>query len=113
MRFIIVPGWRDSGRVLAVGYNRRFSPLAGELKTFFERRKSPLVLNYRINAGQIPSDSWIHDPAVGGGRIIGEVCHFVDLCSYILQAVPTQAFAQGVAGGGLEGSGLGPRHRFG
>ena len=89
-----------SGRILTVGFNRRFSPLARELFTFFEKRRSPLVMHYRVNAGEIPADSWIHDPAVGGGRIIGEGCHFIDLCAYLAGAPPVSVFAQGISPAG-------------
>jgi predicted dehydrogenase len=92
----VLAAQRDAGRILVVGYNRRFSPLAVELRGFFARRASPLILQYRVNAGQIAADSWIHDPAVGGGRIVGECCHFIDLCSFLVGAPPVSIFAQGV-----------------
>jgi len=69
------------GRIL-VGFNRRFSPAAQLLKKHFQNRTTPLVMTYRVNAGLIPPNHWIHDPEEGGGRIIGEVCHFVDLLSF-------------------------------
>ena len=69
------------GKIL-VGFNRRFSPAAQLLKKHFQDRTTPLVMTYRVNAGFIPADHWIHDPEEGGGRIIGEVCHFVDLLSF-------------------------------
>lgn len=62
---------------LMVGFNRRFSPLTEKLKKFFTRRTEPMLLHIRCNAGFIPPDSWIQDPA-NGGRIIGELCHFLD-----------------------------------
>jgi len=63
-----------------VGFNRRFSPHIIEVKKRF--RDIPLSINYRINAGIVPKEHWVHDPDIGGGRILGEVCHFIDLCSY-------------------------------
>lgn len=75
--------WEKSSGTLMVGFNRRFSPLLIKTKEFFRNAVSPLAINYRINAGSIPSDSWIQDPEVGGGRIVGEVCHFVDLCTFL------------------------------
>jgi predicted dehydrogenase len=89
----------QAGKLLLVGYNRRFSPLARELGAFFAGRRSPLVMCYRVNAGVIPADSWIHDPAVGGGRIVGEVCHFIDLAAYLASAPPVSVHCQGVAPG--------------
>ncbi len=66
---------------LMVGFNRRFAPQIQRLKQ--KLNGIPLAINYRINAGAMPSDHWVHDPEVGGGRIIGEVCHFIDLCCFL------------------------------
>ena len=62
---------------LMVGFNRRFSPLTEKLKDFFARRSEPMMVHIRCNAGFIPAGSWIQDPE-NGGRIVGELCHFVD-----------------------------------
>ena len=66
---------------LTVGFNRRFAPLAQELK----KRISPAPMNIiaNMNAGYIPPESWVHDVKSGGGRIIGEACHFIDLCTFL------------------------------
>ena len=77
-----------------VGFNRRFSPFARAVKEFFE--SGPLAMNYRINAGKIPASSWIQDPETGGGRIIGEVCHFVDLLTYLSGSLPVSVYAVAV-----------------
>jgi predicted dehydrogenase len=69
--------------LLMVGFNRRFSPMALELRNFVARSKEPLMLHYRINAGYIPPTHWTQDPEQGAGRIIGEVCHFVDLLTFL------------------------------
>lgn len=82
---------------LMVGFNRRFTPFAEEVKNFFENRKNPLMINYRINAGFIPRDNWYQDPEEGGGRIIGEVSHFVDLMQYIIGSYPIRVFAEGIS----------------
>ncbi|HYA42051.1 MAG TPA: bi-domain-containing oxidoreductase [Syntrophobacteraceae bacterium] len=66
------------GSIVMVGFNRRFSRFVRKLKSHFAARSAPLVASYRINAGFVPKDSWIQDPVEGGGRILGEVCHFVD-----------------------------------
>jgi predicted dehydrogenase/threonine dehydrogenase-like Zn-dependent dehydrogenase len=66
---------------LTVGYNRRFSPFAIKMKQLLGA--SPMNIIATMNAGFISSDSWVHDLAVGGGRIIGEACHFIDLCSFL------------------------------
>jgi len=68
-----------SGRLLMVGFNRRFAPLTGELRTRLSGRAGPLALVITVNAGVIPSDHWTRDAEQGGGRIVGEGCHFIDL----------------------------------
>ena len=83
--------------VLMVGFNRRFSPFAKEIKKFFKNRGNPLVMNYRINAGFIPRDNWYQDSEEGGGRIIGEGCHFIDLMQYITGSYPIKIFAESVS----------------
>lgn len=88
-----------SGKLLMVGFNRRFSPMAREMSAFFANRRSPLIMCYRVNAGPIPPESWLHDPAVGGGRIIGEVCHFIDFAAFLAGAPPVSVHCQGVAPG--------------
>jgi polar amino acid transport system substrate-binding protein len=74
-----------------VGFNRRFAPLVQKIKSFFV--SPPFALNYRINAGYIPASHWTQDAEVGGGRIIGEVCHFVDLATYLCQSRPVTVSA--------------------
>jgi len=64
--------------VLMVGFNRRFSPFIKKVQSVLEDRATPLVACYQVNAGYIPKDSWVQDPFEGGGRILGEICHFVD-----------------------------------
>jgi predicted dehydrogenase len=83
-----------AGRLLMVGFNRRFAPLAKELHAKFARRTTPLMIQYRVNAGPMPAESWVKDLAVGGGRIVGEACHMVDLCSYLCDAVPVRVWAE-------------------
>ena len=68
---------------LTVGFNRRFSPHTNKIKELLKGRSGPLCMNMTINAGVIPPDHWTQDPERGGGRIIGEGCHFVDLLSYL------------------------------
>jgi len=78
--------------VLAVGFNRRFAPLMVEARRALEPRVSPLVMLYRINAGAIPADSWIQR-AEGGGRVLGEMCHFVDALAFLCGAAPVDVQA--------------------
>ena len=88
----------ETDGVLMVGFNRRFAPLATEMRAALGGR-GPLVMTYRVNAGRLPRSHWTHDPAVGGGRIVGEVCHFVDFCSYMTGSGPSTASALAVGGG--------------
>ncbi len=92
-------GREGRGPCLMVGFNRRFSSHAIGVREAFKGRATPVVVSYRINAGVVPADSWIQDPDRGGGRIIGEVCHFVDFCEYIVGAPPTRVFASSIATG--------------
>jgi predicted dehydrogenase/threonine dehydrogenase-like Zn-dependent dehydrogenase len=85
-----------SDAALMVGYNRRFSPLARRAKEFFDNRESPLSILYRVNAGRIPKEHWIQDKREGGGRIIGEVCHFVDLMQYLTNSLPLRVYAESI-----------------
>ena len=68
---------------LMVGFNRRFAPMILRMKSFLAPISEPLALHYRVNAGCLPPDHWVNDPEQGGGRILGEVCHFVDLLMFI------------------------------
>lgn len=85
---------RSAAPRLLVGYNRRFSPLAAKCKKFFAACAEPLFINYRINAGALPANHWALDAKEGGGRILGEVCHFVDFLCYIAGAPPERIFAE-------------------
>lgn len=87
---------RDSARLLMVGFNRRFAPLSLELKRFFGGVHEPMVMNYRVNAGFLPASHWVQDSEQGGGRIIGECCHFIDLMTFVCSSEPTQVFAMAV-----------------
>ena len=89
---------------LMVGFNRRFAPRTLRLKSFFAGVHEPLSMHYRINAGSLPPDHWINDPEQGGGRILGELCHFVDLLSFIAGTLPTKVYARALAGNGSCGS---------
>jgi predicted dehydrogenase/threonine dehydrogenase-like Zn-dependent dehydrogenase len=74
---------RSARRLLAVGFNRRYSPLARRAREVLGRLSGPALAVYRVNAGALPPGHWVHDPDVGGGRIVGECCHFLDLLLYL------------------------------
>lgn len=69
--------------MLMVGFNRRFSPLVVRMRELVSMSSAPKSLAMTVNAGSIPADHWTRDPEVGGGRIIGEACHFVDLLRHV------------------------------
>ncbi|MCK4827096.1 Gfo/Idh/MocA family oxidoreductase, partial [bacterium] len=79
----VVKAERDSKGRLMIGFNRRFAPHIIKTKKLLSQINTPLLMYYRINAGYIPKESWVHDPEEGGGRIIGEVCHFIDLRQFL------------------------------
>jgi len=91
----------SSGRVLQIGFNRRFAPTYQQLKAQFAptKRRGPLVMAYRVNAGPVASTSWVIDPVQGGGRLIGEVCHMLDLLVDLVGAPVTSVFTQPIAAG--------------
>lgn len=87
---------RSKGKLM-VGFNRRFSPLARAAKEFFSDRRAPLSISYRVNAGAIPRTHWIQDPHQGAGRIVGEVCHFIDLMQFLTGSVTNRVYAESIA----------------
>jgi predicted dehydrogenase len=85
--------------LLFVGFNRRFSSAIRSVKEFFAGTE-PLSLHYRINAGYLPPQHWMHDPAIGGGRFVGEGCHFVDLLLYLAGSEIVDVSGQELPGNG-------------
>ncbi len=86
--------------LLLAGFNRRFSPLAQSLSSFLSHRSEPLHAHYRVNAGYIPLNHWTQDPILGGGRIIGEACHFIDLITFLVGAAPVKVSAHALTDNG-------------
>ena len=80
-------------QLLTVGFNRRFSPLAQSLYASLVTRHEPLHAHYRVNAGYLPLNHWTQNPEQGGGRIIGEACHFIDLITFLVGAPPVSVTA--------------------
>ncbi len=80
--------YESNNQHLFVGFNRRHSPFAKFLKENLETDKYPCMIQYTVNAGTVLEDHWIQDPEVGGGRIIGEACHFIDFCVYLTGSTP-------------------------
>ena len=90
----------DGCPLLAVGFNRRFAPLAGQLAAHFTHRTEALYMHYRLNAGSIPLNHWVQDSVQGGGRVIGEGCHFVDFLAFLAGAAPISVTAHSLPDNG-------------
>ena len=82
--------------LLMLGFNRRFAPLARRLKAFIDKLQEPLYAHYRVNANILPADHWLLDTEIGGGRIIGEGCHFIDFLTYLVGSVPIEVRSTGL-----------------
>ncbi|WP_431110082.1 bi-domain-containing oxidoreductase [Winogradskyella poriferorum] len=87
----IIEAQAANKKAVMVGFNRRFSPLTKKLKKAVGN--NPMTMIYRINAGAIPKDTWIQDAEIGGGRILGEACHFIDYLTYLNGSLPTKITA--------------------
>tara|TARA_R110002020_G_scaffold463122_1_gene683031 strand:+ start:10704 stop:12821 length:2118 start_codon:yes stop_codon:yes gene_type:complete len=79
----IIAAYMDAQVQVSVGFNRRFAPLALKMKKLLGSDESPMNIVATMNAGAIPPEMWVHDMEIGGGRILGEACHYIDLCSYL------------------------------
>jgi predicted dehydrogenase/threonine dehydrogenase-like Zn-dependent dehydrogenase len=90
----------DGLPLLMTGFNRRFAPLAQKLGAFMAGRHEPLLAHYRVNAGMLPLTHWQHDPVQGGGRIIGEGCHFIDFLTFLVGEPPCTVTTQGLPDSG-------------
>lgn len=85
---------------LMVGFNRRFAPMVTRMKSFLAPISEPLALHYRINAGYLPPDHWVNDREQGGGRILGEVCHFTDLLMFLAGSPIVEVEARALSNAG-------------
>jgi len=95
----------ETGLPVWVGFNRRYSPLVVALKQVLDGLRRPVLITYRVNAGFLPADHWTQDPAIGGGRLVGEGCHFFDCFHFLLDrpdapVVPVEVTASAVPPGG-------------
>jgi predicted dehydrogenase/threonine dehydrogenase-like Zn-dependent dehydrogenase len=86
--------------LLMTGFNRRFAPLAQQLQSSIVDRQSSMYIHYRVNAGYIPLNHWTQDPEIGGGRIIGEACHFIDFITFLVGDSPVSVTAHALPDGG-------------
>ena len=99
----IIEAVNNGERAVTVGFNRRFSPFARKMKSLLGTDPLPLTVIATMNAGAVPPGEWVHDPEIGGGRIIGEACHFVDLISF-LAGSPVDRVCMEALGQNPEGS---------
>jgi predicted dehydrogenase/threonine dehydrogenase-like Zn-dependent dehydrogenase len=86
--------------LLMVGFNRRFAPMATRMKAFLANVGEPIAMHYRVNAGFVPADHWVNDPEEGGGRILGEACHFIDFLTFISGSSVTEVETRSLANSG-------------
>ncbi|RPI23793.1 MAG: gfo/Idh/MocA family oxidoreductase, partial [Chloroflexota bacterium] len=93
-------GGAQPAPLLTVGFNRRFAPLARRLHAFIQDRSEPLAAQYRVNAGYIPLNHWVHDLNQGGGRLTGEGCHFVDFLTFLVGEPPCSVTAHALPDAG-------------
>ncbi|MCL5994964.1 MAG: bi-domain-containing oxidoreductase [Chloroflexi bacterium] len=99
----VVEAYRAAPGQLMVGFNRRFAPTTAFVQHHLDKVAHPLMVTVRANIGHIPAEVWVHDPEQGGGNIIGEVCHFVDLIQSLTHAQPVSVSARAIqpAGAGV------------
>ncbi|MEX2286346.1 MAG: bi-domain-containing oxidoreductase, partial [Planctomycetaceae bacterium] len=89
----------DQAPLIMVGFNRRFSSAGKIVKEFFQKTTEPLTVSVRFNAGAIPSEHWTQSDEIGGGRIVGEACHGIDLATFLCGSPPVRVYAESVGGG--------------
>lgn len=89
----VVAAYSAAGLPAQVGFNRRFAPLTIKLTSLLSARSGPAFITIRVNPGPLPVDHWFRDPDIGGGRILGEMCHFVDLGAFLVGAEPSRVMA--------------------
>jgi predicted dehydrogenase/threonine dehydrogenase-like Zn-dependent dehydrogenase len=83
---------------VSVGFNRRFSPHAEQMRKLLSTSSAPISICASINAGAIPTNHWVHDPQVGGGRLLGEACHFIDLAIFLTRSYISAVSASDIGG---------------
>jgi predicted dehydrogenase/threonine dehydrogenase-like Zn-dependent dehydrogenase len=94
----IVRAYASSARdsLVMVGFNRRFAPMAIKMRAFLKQIQEPITMHYRVNTGFIARDHWVNDPEQGGGRLLGEVCHFIDFLTFMACALPIEVHTRSV-----------------
>ena len=100
----VIDGRNQSTKFFQVGFNRRYAPFSQMIRDHLKYHKGTKFVLLRINAGHIPAENWVHAADEGGGRILGDVCHFVDLARYLVDSpiLSVQADAAKISGGGCD-----------
>lgn len=89
----IIDAYKKAKKLLLVGFNRRFSKAAALVKNHIDSLQMPKVMNFRVNAGFLPKEHWTQKEDVGGGRILGELCHWIDLMQFFANSTPKSVHA--------------------
>ena len=92
----LLPALAHAPGTLMVGFNRRFAPLVARMRDSLGDRREPMHLAYRVYPGRLPLSHWLQDPEQGGGRLLGEACHFVDLITFLAGSLPMSVHAVGL-----------------
>jgi len=94
---LVMDAEAEFNKPIMIGFNRRFASISESIKREFKNVAEPLVVNIRVNAGLIPKDHWIQQAEVGGGRVIGEMCHFIDLMQFFTDDEPVKVYAESIS----------------
>ena len=86
---------KETNKSYMIGFNRRYSPFIIKAKELLTERKNPIIINYRIANPYIPGNHWVFDPDIGGGPLIGELCHFTDIILHLMNSMPIELIAKG------------------
>jgi polar amino acid transport system substrate-binding protein len=90
-----------NGQVM-IGFNRRFSKSFTIIDEFFKNRQEPMSISYRVNAGRLPKSHWVYLPEQGGGRVVGEACHFIDCMVFLTKSLPKKIYAEQLSASNAE-----------
>ncbi|MGJ3261539.1 MAG: bi-domain-containing oxidoreductase [Rhodospirillales bacterium] len=108
----VIAALNGSDGILQVGFNRRFAPQIATMKEHFKDCNGPRVISIRINGGAIEGDHWTQSADEGGGRVLGEMCHFIDLARYLADAAISSVHAEGATEPGGSGDNVAAQIRF-
>ena len=90
----IIDAYEETKGFIMVGFNRRYSPIIERTKDYLSKCYGPKIIDYEVHVESLPANNWINDPEIGGGRILGEACHFFDLFRYLIEAKWKDVFSK-------------------